>query len=305
MPTARNTENVVVRESTIDVEMNADGIPSTAPECITTANAWNAAMMLGGRNELVAAGAHSFCCAHACLFCESSHCPPLSALHSTSRRHTEIRFATPPPQSSPHRLSVEVSSSQHLRVTFRRKSRLCCVVLLRPAAFSLQRPSPQHRSKARPKHAQISTSAAHHFRHLFPGRVNLLTSRSPKSQRLLTPLKHQHTNFIMPKEKTTTRGSKKAAGKADGGKKKKDPNMPKRGLSAYMFFANDTRDKVRDENPGIKFGEVGKILGERWKALNEKQKAPYEAKAAADKKRYEEEKAAYTAGGDASEEEEE
>lgn len=96
-----------------------------------------------------------------------------------------------------------------------------------------------------------------------------------------------------------------------------DPNMPKRGLSAYMFFANDTRDKVREDNPGIKFGtfifcyvhsssssrpkltwctgEVGKLLGERWKALNEKQKAPYEAKAAADKKRYEEEKAAYTA----------
>jgi hypothetical protein len=31
--------------------------------------------------------------------------------------------------------------------------------------------------------------------------------------------------------------------------------MPKRGLSAYMFFANEQRDKVRDENPGIKFGE--------------------------------------------------
>lgn len=51
--------------------------------------------------------------------------------------------------------------------------------------------------------------------------MNLFTPPSPKSQRLLTPLKHQHTNFIMPKEKTTTRGSKKAAGKADGGKKKK------------------------------------------------------------------------------------
>ena len=35
-------------------------------------------------------------------------------------------------------------------------------------------------------------------------------------------------------------------------------------------------------------GDVGKILGEKWKALNEKQKAPFEAKAAADKKRYEE-----------------
>ena len=39
------------------------------------------------------------------------------------------------------------------------------------------------------------------------------------------------------------------------------------------------------------------MLGEKWKQLTEKQKAPYEAKAAADKKRYEEEKAAYTAVG--------
>jgi hypothetical protein len=40
-------------------------------------------------------------------------------------------------------------------------------------------------------------------------------------------------------------------------------------------------------------GQVGKILGERWKALSEKQRAPYEAKAATDKKRYEDEKQAY------------
>ena len=42
-------------------------------------------------------------------------------------------------------------------------------------------------------------------------------------------------------------------------------------------------------------GTRGKKLGEEWKSLNEKEKAPYDAKAAADKKRYEEEKAAYTA----------
>ncbi len=40
-------------------------------------------------------------------------------------------------------------------------------------------------------------------------------------------------------------------------------------------------------------GQVGKVLGERWKALNDKQRGPYEAKAAADKKRYEDEKATY------------
>ncbi|PGH35184.1 non-histone chromosomal protein 6 [[Emmonsia] crescens] len=95
----------------------------------------------------------------------------------------------------------------------------------------------------------------------------------------------------MPKEKATTR---KAKGRG-AEKKKKDPNAPKRGLSAYMFFANEQRDNVREENPGISFGQVGKVLGERWKALNEKQRAPYEAKAAADKKRYEDEKASYNA----------
>ncbi|KAF3911748.1 hypothetical protein AA313_de0205719 [Arthrobotrys entomopaga] len=97
----------------------------------------------------------------------------------------------------------------------------------------------------------------------------------------------------MPKEK---RGS--TAKTTRTGKKKKDPNAPKRGLSAYMFFANEQRENVRSENPGIAFGQVGKVLGERWKALSDKQRAPYEAKAAADKQRYEDEKKAYQAGGD-------
>ncbi|THV44022.1 hypothetical protein BGAL_0761g00010 [Botrytis galanthina] len=99
----------------------------------------------------------------------------------------------------------------------------------------------------------------------------------------------------MPKEKAPKRAAKKTE------KKKKDPNAPKRGLSAYMFFANEQRDNVREENPGISFGQVGKVLGERWKALNEKQRTPYEESAAKDKKRYEEEKANYNA--DAEEEE--
>lgn len=46
-------------------------------------------------------------------------------------------------------------------------------------------------------------------------------------------------------------------------------------------------------NPPAPTGQVGKQLGERWKALSEKQRAPYEAKAAQDKKRYEDEKASY------------
>ncbi len=40
-------------------------------------------------------------------------------------------------------------------------------------------------------------------------------------------------------------------------------------------------------------GQVGKVLGERWKALNAKQREPYEGKAKTDKERYESEKASY------------
>jgi hypothetical protein len=92
----------------------------------------------------------------------------------------------------------------------------------------------------------------------------------------------------MPKEKSS--GRKRSV---KNERKKKDPNAPKRGLSAYMFFANEQRDNVREENPGISFGQVGKLLGERWKALTDVQRRPYEEKAEADKKRYEDEKANY------------
>ncbi|KAM0795993.1 high mobility group box domain-containing protein [Usnea florida] len=105
----------------------------------------------------------------------------------------------------------------------------------------------------------------------------------------------------MPKEKATRKTKAKAV--ADGGKKKKDPNAPKRGLSAYMFFANEQRDNVREENPGISFGQVGKVLGERWKALSGKQREPYEAKARTDKQRYEDEKASYNANDEEEDEE--
>lgn len=43
-------------------------------------------------------------------------------------------------------------------------------------------------------------------------------------------------------------------------------------------------------------GEVGKLLGEKWKELSAKEKEPYEKKAKTDKERYEREKAEYAGG---------
>ncbi|ORX36139.1 high mobility group box domain-containing protein [Kockovaella imperatae] len=77
------------------------------------------------------------------------------------------------------------------------------------------------------------------------------------------------------------------------GKKDVDPNKPKRALSAYMFFVQDYRDRIKSENPDVSFGEVGKLLGAKWKELSAAEKKPYEDKAEADKTRAAKQKAAY------------
>ncbi|KAJ3993138.1 high mobility group box domain-containing protein, partial [Lentinula boryana] len=88
---------------------------------------------------------------------------------------------------------------------------------------------------------------------------------------------------------------RKTAEKSEKGsrKTKKDPKAPKRALSAYMFFSQDWRERIKAENPDAGFGEVGKLLGAKWKELDEEEKKPYIEQAARDKERAEEEKTAY------------
>ena len=86
----------------------------------------------------------------------------------------------------------------------------------------------------------------------------------------------------------------------DGGKKskkkkgaKKDPNAPKRPRTAYMYFNIEMRPKIKEDNPDASFGELGKLIGQKYKEITEKEKAKFTAKAEKDKKRYEQEMAAY------------
>ncbi|KAI0689375.1 high mobility group box domain-containing protein, partial [Cytidiella melzeri] len=65
---------------------------------------------------------------------------------------------------------------------------------------------------------------------------------------------------------------------------------PKRALSAYMFFSQDWRERVKAENPDAGFGEIGKLLGARWKELDDEEKKPYIDLATKDKDRAEKEK---------------
>lgn len=67
--------------------------------------------------------------------------------------------------------------------------------------------------------------------------------------------------------------SSASEGESDNKKrKKKDPNKPKRGMSSFMYFANEKRAGVRDKFPGLKVTEIGKKLSEMWKELSEDEK---------------------------------
>lgn len=46
-----------------------------------------------------------------------------------------------------------------------------------------------------------------------------------------------------------------------------------------------TTQQVKEENPDMKITEMSKVLGARWREMDEKQKAPYQKKADADKAR--------------------
>jgi len=120
-----------------------------------------------------------------------------------------------------------------------------------------------------------------------------------------------------PKKKAK---KEKEAKKEDGKKKKKkkkDKDEPKRALSAYMYFMQKNRELIKSDylakhGEEIKFTEIAKDAGARWKEMSADDKKEYDEMAATDKQRYiddmkayKEKKRAEAAGDDASEEEEE
>ncbi len=83
-----------------------------------------------------------------------------------------------------------------------------------------------------------------------------------------------------------------------GGKRKKakkDPNAPKRNMSAYFLYSMHARPQVKEENPEASFGEIARIISAQFKELSDKEKKKWEKKAADDKDRYQREMADYNA----------
>jgi len=86
------------------------------------------------------------------------------------------------------------------------------------------------------------------------------------------------------------------AGETGGKRKqKKDPNAPKRALSAFFFFCGQHRADIKAKNPEYSVGDIAKDLGKMWEKVTDR--SEFEKMAADDKVRYEKAMAKYKAGG--------
>ena len=69
-------------------------------------------------------------------------------------------------------------------------------------------------------------------------------------------------------------------------KAKKDKDAPKRAISAFFFYNQERREKLKKEKPELDNKEIIKTMSAEWNALSDEKKKPYVEKAEADKKRY-------------------
>lgn len=80
-------------------------------------------------------------------------------------------------------------------------------------------------------------------------------------------------------------------------KKQKDQGGPKRPMSAYMLWLNNSRERIKSENPGISITEISKKAGEMWRQLGKEEKEEWEAKAGEAKRQYDKAKKEYKESG--------
>ena len=71
--------------------------------------------------------------------------------------------------------------------------------------------------------------------------------------------------------------------------------VPKRPLTAFLHFATSRRDCVKTSHPNASVPDIARLLGHRWRAATDADKAPYSLMAEKDKLRYDGELKAWQA----------
>ncbi len=66
----------------------------------------------------------------------------------------------------------------------------------------------------------------------------------------------------------------------------KDPNRPKRGMTAFFLFLKHEREKFLANRPDLKVQELSKVMGTEWAKMSAKKQSKYLGMAEKDKARY-------------------
>lgn len=94
-------------------------------------------------------------------------------------------------------------------------------------------------------------------------------------------------------KKAKTSSSNKSAPIKKSSGKKKDPNAPKRAMTAYMYYSQEMRPRLKEDHPDFSFGELSKALGKKYSERSDQEKQKYEEMAKNDKDRYEKQMSNY------------
>jgi len=76
---------------------------------------------------------------------------------------------------------------------------------------------------------------------------------------------------------------------AKKGKRRKDPDEPKRPPNNFLLFCMENRSSVKKAQPGSSFADITTTLSQMWGAMTEDDKQPYTQKQIHAKKIYEKE----------------
>lgn len=65
---------------------------------------------------------------------------------------------------------------------------------------------------------------------------------------------------------------------------------PKRPLSPFIFFSQETRRRLKQENPSLHSRDIMKMVQKAWRALSETEKAAYKSQSKENRDEYDREK---------------
>ncbi|KAK8812865.1 hypothetical protein WA538_002599, partial [Blastocystis sp. DL] len=74
---------------------------------------------------------------------------------------------------------------------------------------------------------------------------------------------------------------------------KRDPDLPKKPLTAYMLFNQAKRAEIKSAHPDYSITEISKEIGKMWKDVSEKEKEDLEEQYKKAKEQYDEEMKKY------------